>query len=256
MRTRTKTPQLGMTMLEIMIVLAIMAGASLLVRSGFRMISKDDIVENSTELTAVLQRTSQLAIENASLYRVLFDLDKGVYVVEECEGELAVQRNEQLQPDPELKKEMIERGKQRMLNLPANAFAAGDPDEATRRAGALAGAHVQDRSCRPAKAGIVGDASGKGWQRMLRANKVKFKLIAVAHRDDPVTKGQVALYFFPMGGAEKAVIELTDGDETFSVLVWGLTGKVELHDGETKNLDDHMMKNIMGDKNAKREDQQ
>jgi hypothetical protein len=40
------------------------------------------------------------------------------------------------------------------------------------------------------------------------------------------------------------------------VLVWGLTGKVELHDGETKNLDDHMMKNIMGDKNAKREDQQ
>ena len=102
-----------------------------------------------------------------------------------------------------------------------------------------------------------GDASGKGWARALRADKgIKFKLIAVAHRDEPVTKGQVAIYFYPMGSSEKAVIEVTDGSETFSTLIFGLTGRVELRDGELKNLDDHMLKNVMGDKDAKREDSQ
>jgi hypothetical protein len=64
------------------------------------------------------------------------------------------------------------------------------------------------------------------------------------------------VYFFPLGSSEKAVIELTDGDETFSVLVYGLSGRVELRDGVLRDVNDHMMKNIMGDHDAKREDQQ
>ncbi len=257
MRTSSPSSQNGMTLFEIMIVLAIMAGASLLVRSGFRMITKADLVEDATELSAVMRRASQLAVETAEVHRVLFDLDKQIYVVEQCQGAVAIQRNEQLQPDPEVKKQLLDRAKQRMANLPADAFAAGDPEEAAKRASALAGAHVQDRTCSPAKEGITGDASGKGWARTLKAGKgIKFKLLAVAHRDEPAVKGQVAIYFYPMGSAEKAVIEVTDGSETFSVLVYGLTGRVELRDGELKNLDDHMLKNIMGDKDAKREDSQ
>ncbi|HSN28243.1 MAG TPA: hypothetical protein VLT45_18285, partial [Kofleriaceae bacterium] len=78
----------------------------------------------------------------------------------------------------------------------------------------------------------------------------------VQHRDESVTKGQIAIYFFPLGSSEKAVIEVTDGDEIFSVLVYGLTGRVELRDGVLRDVNDHMMKNIMGDRDAKREDQQ
>ena len=54
----------------------------------------------------------------------------------------------------------------------------------------------------------------KGWVRALRADKgIKFKEIWVQHRDESATKGQVAIYFFPTGASEKAVIELTDGTE-------------------------------------------
>jgi hypothetical protein len=42
----------------------------------------------------------------------------------------------------------------------------------------------------------------------------------------------------------------------FTVLVYGLTGRVELHDGALKDVNDHMLKNVMGDKDAKRETQQ
>ena len=243
-----------MTLLEVMIVLAILGAGMVLVSSGFRMITKADLVENASELTAVLQRTSQLAIENGEMHRVVFDLDKQVYGVEVCQGQTAIVRNEKLERDPELVKRALERGKQRLSTLPADAFAAGDPDEAMRRTVALAGHHIADRTCVPVRDAVSGDSRGKGWMRSLYASKgIKFKEIWVQHRDEGITKEQVAIYFFPMGSAEKAVIELTDGSEVFTVLVHGLTGRVQLRDGSLRNVDDHMLRNAMGDKDAQRD---
>ena len=253
-RTRRRASA-GMTVLEIMIVLAVIGGLMFIVRSGFRVLTKADLVEDSVELTAVMRRTSQLAIEHGELHRVVLDLDNHGYVVEVCQGEAAIMRNERLTNDDDEVKRAIERGKQRMSQLPSDALAAGDPEAATRRSAAVAGHHVADRTCVPATEGLTGDSSGKGWARKLRKDKVKLKAVWVQHRDDSATKGQVAIYFFPIGGAEKAVIELTDGSEVFSLLVFGLTGRVELRDGELRNVDDHMLRNVMGDKDQKRETQ-
>ncbi|HEX3765786.1 MAG TPA: type II secretion system protein [Kofleriaceae bacterium] len=245
-----------MTVLELMIVLAIIGGMFFIVRSGFRMVTKADLVEDSTELTAVLRRASQLAVEHGELHRVTLDLDQQGYVVEVCQGEVAIARNELVKADDEATKRALERGRQRLAGLPPDALATGDPEEATRRAAALAGHHIADRTCKPADNSLTGDSNGKGWLRKLRKDKgVKFKEIWVAHRDDSATKGQVAIYFFPLGSAEKAVIELTDGSEVFTVLVFGLTGRVELHDGTLRDVNDHMLKNVMGDRDTKREGQ-
>jgi type II secretory pathway pseudopilin PulG len=244
----------GMTVLEIMIVLAIIGGGAVLVRSGFRMITKADLVENATELAAVLRRTNQLAIEHGEMHRVILDLEDHQYIVEVCQGQTAIVRNEKLDKKPEDVKDAIERGKQRLGQMPEDAFAAGDPDEATKRAVALAGHHIADRTCMPAKDDISGDATGKGWARKLYSGKgIKFKEVWVQHLDTGSTKGKVAIYFFPMGSAEKAVIEVTDGSETFTVLVYGLTGRVELRDGELKSVDEHMLRNAMGDRDEKRD---
>jgi type II secretory pathway pseudopilin PulG len=243
-----------MTVLEIMIVLAIIGGGAVLVRSGFRMITKADLVENATELAGVLRRTNQLAIEHGEMHRVILDLEDHQYIVEVCQGQTAIVRNEKLEKKPEDVKDAIERGKQRLGQLPEDAFAAGDPEEATRRAVAVAGHHIADRTCAPAKDDISGDSTGKGWARKLYSGKgIKFKEVWVQHLDSGVTKGKVAIYFFPMGSAEKTVIEVTDGSETFTVLVHGLTGRVELRDGELKSVDDHMLRNAMGDRDEKRD---
>ncbi|MDQ3364250.1 MAG: type II secretion system GspH family protein [Myxococcota bacterium] len=244
-----------MTVLEVMIVLAVVGGMAFIVRSGFRLITKADLVDNANELSAVMRRASQLAIEHGELHRVVIDLDKQLYVVEVCQGQTAIVRNEALRNDDDETKRALERGKQRLSELPADALAVGDPDEAVRRATAIAGHHVADRTCIPATEGLTGDSTGKGWARALYAQKgIKFKEVWVQHRDDSVTKGQVAVYFFPVGSSEKAVIELTDGSETFSVLVHGLTGRVELKDGPLDNIDDHMLRNALGDKDADREE--
>ncbi len=254
----------GMTVLEIMIVLAIIGSAAFLARSGFRSLTKADLVDDASELTAVLKRASQLAVEHGELHRVVLDLDKQAYVVEVCRGSSMIQRNEKIRPDQDEAKRALDKGKERLSNLPTDQTASADPDAATRRAIAVAGAHIADRTCSPATDSFTGDSHGKGWMRALSSKKgVKFKEIWVQHRDESVTKHtrptpQVALYFFPNGSSEKAVIELTDGDpdrtdgETYSVLVYGLTGRVELVDGVLRDVNDHMMKNIMGDREQKR----
>lgn len=244
-----------MTVLEIMVVLAIVGGLMFIMRSGFRSVTKADLVEDATALTAIMRRASQLAVEHGEMHRVVLDFDKQAFVVEKCEGQAAIQRNEQLATDAEATKAALERGKQKLNQVPADAL-AGDPDEAARRVAAIAGHHIADRTCSPATDSFSGDARGKGWARTLKPEKVTFKEVWVQHRDDSVTKGQAAVYFFPQGGAEKAVIELTDGNEVFSVLVYGLTGRVELHDGALANVDEHMLRNVMGEKEAKRETQE
>jgi prepilin-type N-terminal cleavage/methylation domain-containing protein len=255
MRTNRQR-QSGMTILEIMIVIAIIGGMAFIVRSGFRLITKADLVENSNELSAIMRRAGQLAIERGELHRVVIDLDAHAYVLEVCQGQTAIVRNEALRTDNDEAKRALERGKQRMQDLPPDALAAGDPDEAIKRATAVSGHHIADRQCVPATEGMTGDATGAGWSRKLKADKgIKFKEVWVQHRDDSATKGQVAIYFFPVGSAEKAVVELTDGGETFTVVVYGLTGRVELKDGPLKDVDEHMLRNAMGEKDAAREEQ-
>jgi prepilin-type N-terminal cleavage/methylation domain-containing protein len=250
---RTKT-QHGMTILELMVVLAIIGGLIFIARSGFRVLTRADLVEGATDLTSLFKEANELAIEHGELHRVVIDLDTQIYVLEVCQGQTAIARNESVHQDAEETKRALDRGKTRMDGLPQDSF-AGDPNEATKRALALAGQHVADRTCAPASDALSGDSSGKGWVRHLPANKgVKFKEVYVQHRDDAVTKGQVAIYFFPQGSSEKALVEVTDdSDDIFTVYVYGLTGRVELHDGAPHDVNDHMLRNAMGDRDAKRE---
>src|SRR5678815_2695319 len=70
----------GMTVLEIMIVLAVIGGLFFIVRTGFRVLTRADLVEDSTELTAVMRRASQIAVEHGELHRVVLDLESQAYL--------------------------------------------------------------------------------------------------------------------------------------------------------------------------------
>jgi general secretion pathway protein H len=267
-----------MTLLEVMIVLAILAAGTLLLRGGLRALTQADLVEDTNELAGMLRRASTLAVEHGEMHRVTLDLDAQAYVVEVCQGPLSISRNEALRADEDQKKRALDRAKERLAGMPqdTSSNASTDPQEATRRAVALSGHHIADRLCGQATDSIVGGATfdmgfddngsngsdskkkekkeKKGWVRKLRAGKgIKFKEVWVQHKDESSTKGQVAIYFFPDGSSEKAVIEVSDGSDMFSVLVSGLTGQVEVKTGALRDVNDHMMRNAMGEKDAKRE---
>src|SRR5688572_21567330 len=119
----------GLTVLEIMIVIAILGATALVMRGGFRMLTQADLVESATELATVLRRTNQLAIEKGEMHRVVFDLEprdankpedsrRPDYWVEVCQGPATIVRNEQLKTDEQERIAAIERGKNQMAQLP------------------------------------------------------------------------------------------------------------------------------------------
>ena len=48
------------------------------------------------------------------------------------------------------------------------------------------------------------------------------------------------------------MVEVTDGSVTYSVKLHGLSGQVEVLDGKVDDIDDFMMRNVEGDREADR----
>jgi general secretion pathway protein H len=69
---------------------------------------------------------------------------------------------------------------------------------------------------------------------------VRFKLVWTEHHDEPALQGQAALYFFPGGYSEEAVVVLTDADkgstegDVYVITVQPLTGEVYIDDEEPR----------------------
>ena len=160
--------------------------------------------------------------------------------------------------------ERVEVAQQRLATLPAGQLKAESAEQATQLAMALAGKDVGGRICYPVdqipselaeKLGTVRsfDSMGKGLRRALNTDRgVKVREVWVQHLEDSVTGGQVSISFFPGGWAEKAIVVIGDGRNTHSIFLYGLTGRVELRDGEPRSPDDHMLRNVKGEEDAER----
>jgi type II secretory pathway pseudopilin PulG len=245
-----------MTVIELMIVIAIIGGFAYIAASGFRMVTKADLVDDATRLSAVMRRTSQLAMESGQLHRVVIDLDQRRFSVEACEGATSVKRGETDPPlDERARNDALAMARERMKTMMGEAatMAPTNPESEMARASALAGQQIGNTTCTPVEGEISGDAEGRDLSGGLRTQSgVKFKEVWVQHAEDSFTAGTAAIHFFPIGSAEKAIVALTDGTDTFTVKVHGLTGRIELRDGDPDRPEDHMMRNAEGDKEADR----
>jgi len=259
-----------MTVLELLVVLAIIVVLIYSLGIGLRKVTEGDLVDDTLEVASVLRRTSQLAVETAQLHRVVFDFEKGTYDIEVCQGSGTLVRGADGDrvADPRKVQDQLEAARQRLATAGATTGTTGgtgggataqpaNADDAARTAAAIAGQHVLDRVCGPAIEDIAPDKRNRQERELhfRSLNKdvgVKWHEIWVQHIDDSVTAGTAMLYFFPDGSAEKAIIELARGDEIFTVLVYGLTSRVEVLDGKFEKPDDHMMRDAKGDKEAER----
>jgi hypothetical protein len=241
--------------IEMMIVIAIIGGFAYIAASGFRFVTKADLVDDGYRLAAVMRRTSQIATETGQLHRLVLDFEQKRFTVEACEGELSVRRGERDEPiTAAARTSALEMARERLQEQNRQAAAAlpTSPEDEMKRAAALAGQGVGDAVCQPVSEGVMsGDSDGRPLSGALRGG-IKLREVWVQHVDDSVTADTVAIHFFPLGSSEKAIIELTDGSETFSVLVHGLTGRIEYLDGKVRDPEEHMMRNAEGDKEAER----
>ena len=254
-----------MTILEVIVVIALIGMISWLGVGAIRWLRGANAVETSVEMAAVMRRTSQLAQTSGSLYRVVFDLgatdsERQTYRVEVCAGGPAALSKTPELPDQgeDAKKRAVEDAKQRLqTTVPQGALPTGGGglDEEGREeemALALANQLGARRSC-TVSAELFGDPDGKGTVRaVVNERGARIKQVWVQHLEDPVSHGLVAVHFFPSGSAEKAIFEVGDGRNTFTVLVHGLTGRVEVRDGALRDPDDFLLRDATGEETEER----
>lgn len=254
----------GLTVLEIMIVIAIVGMLAYLGYSGFRTLSSAALVEDTNDLGGVMRRAPVLALEGGVPVRIVLDVDQQTYWVEACVGDPTLTRSDEEQAsDADTVAKELAKAQDRLSTLPAGQLKADTPEQAAAFAQALAGQAVGGRICYPidklpselAQLGKVwsGDSTGRELRRKLQTGRdVKFKEIWVQHLEDSVTSGRVSITFFPSGRAEKAIVTLGDGRSTHSIYLHGLTARVEIIDGAPRDPEDHLMRNAKGEEDAER----
>ena len=86
--------------------------------------------------------------------------------------------------------------------------------------------------------GFDGDDAAGG--RSLGAG-IRYKLVQTAHDEEPRSEGRAYLYFWPGGGTERAVIQITRSGEPegLSVVVSPLTGRAKIERGAVKLESSH-----------------
>jgi general secretion pathway protein H len=80
-------------------------------------------------------------------------------------------------------------------------------------------------------------AEGEDGQAHKLPGDVHYKDVWIEHLYERMTKGKVALYFYPGGMTEEALITLTDDDEgerTLTLVVSSLTGEVSVEEEEPR----------------------
>lgn len=241
--------QHGLTVLELIITLAVVAFLVIIGYNGVRYVGKSDLREDTAQVAAVLRAAYNMATLSGKHHRVVFDLDEQTFRIEMCEGNIALRLSE--------REEVLEEGDARDLDkltqgadssLSSQLAQAKSPEDAANRAAALVGTRVGAAQCKPPELS-TGDADGRGATRRMRKDRdLAIRRIVVQHLEDEHVKGVVHVNFFPLGRAEKAVIEVGNDDgDVYTLLVHGLTGRIEITD-EQVDPDDHMMRRADGEK--------
>jgi hypothetical protein len=206
--------------------------------------------------------------ETGKQARVIFDFDEQTFYLEVCPesrglsrtvAEEAIEAPVAVSEDGETPEET-----QRRLgidptklsldpSIPQELLRAETPEETMKIAAALQGTSVGTLRCE-IYAGSVAEAAGVGAMRAMRTDEtIKLRQIYVQHLEEPVTGGRVAVNFFPLGYAEKAIIEIgTEDGDYWSIISRGLGGRVELREGRVDDVDDILLRDASGEEEAER----
>ena len=216
-----------MTLLEVMVTLAIVAGVVSGATIGLRAVTRADLRGAAVKLSASMRYLHDRARATARNHRLVLDLDTGSYWAEETDDRFYLQGRP---------------GQERM-----------DADEGAGGAATVATAKKPTSGAGGSPTGttsITADPStpdNEPWKpkravfqafkdTMLKLEKlkgVKISQVVTGLRGEVVTSGRAYVHFFPSGFGERAVIELADKTEgRYSLVNHPLTGKVRLVPGK------------------------
>jgi general secretion pathway protein H len=219
-----------MTLIEILIVLAIMGIMVGAVIAGSGQLASARLHHTSTMLAGAVKVAYARATATSKNVRIVFDLEEDTFWIEESDQPMLVQSKDVTGTG----------GAEAATQAEQQAVEEGDRIVKGPRA-------PKPRFKMVESVGLASSQVKKGPRSLERG--IKFREIQTSHDDKPRTEGRAYLYFWPGGMTERAAILLSVGDlkedgSTQTLMVSPLTGKVTVKDGAVP------MKKIESDKEA------
>ena len=209
---RTPRPAVeGLTLLEVMMVMVIMALAAAGATLGIGALTRTELRSSTMRVAAAAHFGYSRSISTGRTVRVVFDLDQDTISAEETSGRVAISRMDALT-----------RGDEDETDL-----GAVDPWESAR-------IRMEQGPMKATAAfGPITDPDGEEiefYKSQSIGNGITILQVKTPHYPDPDQAGRVALYFFPGGRTERALIQLSDASDTvYTVEIHPLTGKAKMH---------------------------
>jgi general secretion pathway protein H len=267
---RSRATQRGLTLIEILIVLAVMGLMVAMVVVGFGTGRAAEISRATTQVANTVRYGFDKARVNGGYYRLLLNLDNAEFSLQAAEDAMylpATDRDGEIkeidQRDLEEQQQRDERAEQSFNRSVQSAAyrgggtggAAGDdgggdtdggfdaykpaPRKVPRARPPLFASFETENelSTIQPKDGATGTGLASELSKFSKPFKLPegVKIVYVRTADDlePITKGEASIYFFPRGRTQKAHIQIAseDGQHEYTIKIEPLTGRVTVVDG-------------------------
>ncbi len=216
-RSARALQQQGMTLIEIMIVVLIMAIAATGMSYSFGALNRTQLRSACMSVTAASRFAYNRAITRGMTVRIAFDFENDTMAIEEAHGRITLARTTD----------------QRRLDIEEDDESGG-ADSAAVDPWAAAQARLADTLHPSFGASPFQPIRGARYAARPVASGISIQRLITPHEAEPRTRGIGHIYFFPHGQTERAVVWLSDSDDNddeahvFSVEIHPLSGRARV----------------------------
>jgi general secretion pathway protein H len=242
--------QAGMTLIEIMIVIAVLGMMVGMLVVGFGAGRQAQVGRATNQIANTVRYGFDKARVNGQYYRMVINLDEGTFALQNAEEAMYLPATDRDGKIIEIDKSKLEDQAQRDMraeqsfNRSVQSAAYRDQPEAGGGGDGGSGGEELDvykpqprkvpRARPPLFAAFEDENSLSDLAKPFTIPEGS-KITYVRTADDlqPITKGEASIYFFPRGRTQKAHIQLEslDGTTQYTIKVEPLTGRVTVVDG-------------------------
>jgi general secretion pathway protein H len=232
----------GFTLIEIIIVLAIVGLIASLGVGGLRRLAKSDLRGEATHLSGAMRFLFDRASTTGKTHRLVLDLEGGRYWAEVTDDKFFVPRDTETPAETRKREEeeAKEDEEKKAAQEKASSSAAADMFGSSSGSGL-----PMNSSYDPAKLDI-GEFKPKrarfaafkemALKPVTLKKKVIIRSVYTPRSTEPITSGRAYVYFFPLGQTEASIVSLSDpdGDTIYSLVAHPITGRIRVYNQEVK----------------------